>query len=316
MARPRLRYLGPPGSFTHAGTRPEALGLDVDAHAARDAREVVSAVASGESDLGLLPLENSVEGDVPGTLDELVFGADGVLIRREVVVPVTFVLAAAAGVGRADVTTVLSHPHALGQCRGLVSGLGAQTQLAASTSQACADLAAWAAEGDPRAAGTAVVASDVAARLHGLEVLQEAVEDVAGAVTRMALLGRHLAPPSGVDTTLVVLTPDTNRTGILADALRCFADRGVALSRVSSRPLKAQLGTYVFVVAAAGHLADPVVVAALQDVAALGVLVKVLGCFPDAAPVELVTAGEATPPGSVPAAGWRDAAAALVAGAR
>lgn len=304
--RPRLLYLGPPGSFTHAGTT----GIDADAEPARDAGEVVAAVQSGAADLGLLPLENSVEGDVAHTLDELVFGSSSVYLRREVVVPVTFVLAALPGTPEASLRRVVSHPHAVAQCRRVVAELGLDVDLTTSTSQACADVVA---RGD---ASVAALSSRVAADLHGLVAVRSAVEDVPGAATRMALLGRELAAPSGRDVTLAVLTPDTNRTGILADALRCFADRGVALSRVSSRPLKAQLGTYVFVVAAAGHVADEVVSEAFEAVARLGVLVKVLGSCPETAPVELLGTDDTQPPGSVGADGWASWRATALAGAR
>lgn len=310
MARPGgrslLLYLGPPGSFTHAGT----VGIDADAQPARDAREVVAAVQSGAADLGLLPLENSVEGDVAHTLDELVFGASSVYLRREVVVPVTFVLAALPGASETGLRRVVSHPHAIAQCRRLVGELGLDVELTSSTSQACAEVAA---RGDT---SVAALSSRVAADLHGLDVLRAGVEDVSGAATRMGLIGRELAAPSGRDVTLAVLTPDTNRTGILADALRCFADRGVALTRVSSRPLKAQLGTYVFVVAAAGHVADEVVAEAFQAVARLGVLVKVLGSCPETAPVELLGTDDTQPPGSVDAEGWAAWRAAALEGAR
>jgi prephenate dehydratase len=295
VGRPRLLYLGPPGSFTHAGAAsvPEA-----DAAPARDAREIVAAVEAGTADLGLVPLENSVEGDVPGTLDELVFGSASVFLRREVVVPVTFVLAGLPGAAEGRLTRVLSHPHAIGQCRRVVAELGLEVELTPSTSQACADVAA---RQDP---SLAALASTAAVELHGLAALRSGVEDVPGAATRMALIGRELAAPSGRDITVAVLTPDTNRTGILAEALRCFSDRGVALSRISSRPLKAQLGTYVFVVAAAGHLADQVVADAFEAVTRLGVLVKVLGSCPETAPVQLLGTGAAQPPGSVDADGW------------
>lgn len=295
MARPRLLFLGPVGSFTHAG----ALSVSgAEPVPARSARDVVAAVQSGEADLGLVPLENSVEGDVPGTLDELVFASTSVFLRSEVVVPVTFVLAALPGTVEADLTAVTSHPHAVAQCRRVVAELGLDVELATSTSQACADVVARGSR------SLASLSSLQAAQAHGLQVLRDAVEDVPGARTRMGLLGRTLAPPSGQDVTLAVLTPDTNRTGILVEALRCFSDRGVALSRVSSRPLKAQLGTYCFVVAASGHLADDVVSSALAAVAGLGVAVKVLGSYAETAPVVGMDVGTSLPPGSVDADGW------------
>jgi len=293
VARPRLLYLGPPGSFTHAGA---ASVLGTDAAPARDARQIVSAVESGEAELGLLPLENSVEGDVPGTLDELLFGSTSVFIRREVLVPVTFELAVRPGVDAADV--VLSHPHAIAQCRTVIAELGLTVELTSSTSQAAADVAA-------RDDACAALCSAQAMLDHGLVSLRSAVEDSTGAITRMALLGTSLAAPTGRDTTVAVLTPDTNRTGILADVMQCFAERDVALSRISSRPLKSRLGTYCFIVAAAGHLADDVVSDALEAVGRLGVVIKVLGSYPETGQ-GVAEVGSTVPEGSVTAAEWAD----------
>lgn len=295
MARPRLLYLGPPGSFTHAGT---AAVPEAEAVPARDARQIVEAVQSGTAELGLVPLENSVEGDVPGTLDELLFGSTSVFIRREVLVPVSFELAGLPGGTVAEVRIVLSHPHAVAQCRKVVAELDLHVELSSSTSQAAAEVVA---RGDR---SVAALCSAQAVRAQGLAVLRSGVEDAPGAITRMVLLGTTLAPPTGHDTTLVVLTPDTNRTGVLAEALRCFAERGVGLSRVSSRPLKDRLGTYCFVVSAQGHLADEVLSDALAAVGRLGVVIKVLGSYPEAAAGQMAEVGAAWPLGSVPADGW------------
>lgn len=307
MARPRLLYLGPPGSFTHAG----ALTVpDTEPVPARDAREIVSAVEQGRAELGLLPLENSVEGDVPGTLDELLFGSTSVFLRREVIVPVTFVLAALPGATVDGLRAVVSHPHAVAQCRKVVAELGLRVETSTSTSQACADVAE---RGSVEAAS---LSSLPAAEAHGLVVLRKGVEDAAGAVTRMGLVGSSLALPTGHDVTVAVLTPDTNRTGVLADTLRCFADRGVALSRISSRPLKTRLGTYCFVVAAQGHLADQVLSDALEAVTRLGVVVKVLGSLPEEAPAGIGAVGGSVPLGSVGAANWAAWRERVLTGAR
>jgi prephenate dehydratase len=302
----RLLYLGPPGSFTHAAVG--SLDGDVDAVPGSDVRSIIAAVEDGTEDHGLVPLENSVEGDVASTLDELLFATTRCLIRREVVVPVTFVLCGPPGATLDGVTEVLSHPHALAQCKDVLARLGAQTRLTTSTSQACADVAA---AGRPE---LAALCARQAADAYSLTVLAEGVEDRAGAATRMALVGRELAEPTGRDVTLVALTPSGNRTGILAEMLRCFSDREVALSRISSRPLKGALGVYCFVVAAQGHLADEPVAAALDELASLEVSIKLLGCYPEAD--AHATAPGSAPPGSCPPADWPDRRASLLRGAR
>ena len=302
----RLLYLGPPGSFTHAAVA--ELGAGVDAVAGTEVRSIIAAVEDGSEDYGLVPLENSVEGDVSSTLDELLFATTRCLIRREVVVPVTFVLCGLPAATLDGATEVLSHPHALAQCKDVVRRIGAVARLTTSTSQACVDVLA---EGRT---DLLALCSPQAAVEHGLTVLAEQVEDRPGAATRMALVGRELAAPTGRDVTLAALTPSGNVTGILAEMLRCFSDRGVALSRISSRPLKGALGVYTFVIAAQGHLADQPLAGALSALADLEVGIKVLGCYPEADAQAGAPGG--APPGTCLPADWPERRTALLGSAR
>jgi prephenate dehydratase len=113
----RLAYLGPPGTFTEAAllTLPEARFATFEPRPTIS--EAIAAVRRGDADAAMVPLENSVEGSVNMTLDELAFGVDELSIRREVLLPITISLLARAGVALADITAVLSMPHGAAQCR-------------------------------------------------------------------------------------------------------------------------------------------------------------------------------------------------------
>jgi prephenate dehydratase len=210
----------------------------------------LAAVRAGEADAALVPMENSVEGSVPATMDGLVDG-DPLVITREVFLPVAFVLAARPGTALADVRTVASHPHALAQTAGwLRTHLPGATPLPAS-STAMAARAVAAGEHD------AAVCAALAAARYGLQALADDVADHRGAVTRFVLVRRPgaLPSPTGNDkTSLVAVVGD--RTGALLSVLQEFAVRGISLTRIESRPTRERLGVYSFSLDCEGHVAD------------------------------------------------------------
>ncbi len=272
----RLAYLGPEGTFAHQATD---LVRSVPAGATWDPRttvhEIVHAVADGAYDLGLVPIENSVDGGVTGTVDVLVFDVDGVAIREEVVVPVTFGAHRRSEAGNVALTTVLSHPVGLAQTTHWWRSRGLTPRSTSSTSEACRLVAA----SDDR--GLVAVASVKAAALVGLETVAEAVEDHAGAATRFALVGRGDHPdPTGDDKTTIVVTPPSDVAGILLRILGPISERGINLSNILSRPLRQALGTYCFVLTLDRHADDPDVTGALGELTEFGCTVKALGSYP------------------------------------
>jgi prephenate dehydratase len=201
----------------------------------------LSAVRAGECDAALVPMENSVEGSVPATMDGLVTG-EPLVITREVFLEVAFVLAVRPGTTLADVRTVASHPHALAQCRGRVADLlpGADIVAAASTADAARRVAAG--EWD------AAVCAPLAADRYRLTALEKDLADHPGAVTRFVLVTRPgpLSRPTGADKTTVTAVV-ADRTGALLDLLAEFADRRVGDALAALHRLCAEvrfLGSY------------------------------------------------------------------------
>jgi len=250
MPPTRFAYLGPEGTFAEAALRIAAASSEGVRSPFPSVTAALGAVRSGDVDAALVPLENSVEGSVPATMDGLADG-DPLVIVREVFLAVEMTLAVRPGTALSDVRSLASHPHALAQTAGwLASHLpGVPPMPTTSTAAAAAAVAA----GDLDAA----VCAPIAAERYGLERLVEDIADHAGAVTRFVLVAPPgpLPAPTGNDkTSLVAVVGD--RTGALLELLSEFAVRGISLTRIESRPTRQRLGVYSFSLDCEGHVAD------------------------------------------------------------
>lgn len=298
----RWAFLGPAGTFTEEALDALVARGPAAAGGAGDERtphpsvdSALGAVRRGEADAAVVPIENSVEGGVPATLDALAAG-DPLVIAGEVLVPVRFVLAARRGTALADVAVVGSHPHALAQCRDWLAHHvpGATTAVTLSTAAAATALAG----GGPDPAHDAALCSRGAAEAAGLVVLGEDVADRAGAITRFVAVRRpgDLPAPSGADRTTVVVYQREDVAGSLLALLEQFAARGVNLSRIDSRPLGTALGQYCFSIDCDGHVADPRVGEALMGLRRVTADLRFLGSYPRADGT-----APSTPPGTADA---------------
>jgi len=273
MSTRRVGYFGPAGTFTHEAVL--TLGYPDDAAIAlASIDEVFDAVHDGDVDLGVVPIENAIEGTVSATIDAMLFDHD-LLIEREIVIPIRLHLMAKPGVAIGQVATVRSYSHALAQCRKF---LGEHSELAADHVASTADAARQVATGD----GTdAAIASEAAARTYGLDIIQRDVEDHPENETRFVVIGRDRIPaPTGHDRTSIVCFQDADRPGSLYGILGRFAARDLNLTKLESRPTKRGIGDYCFVIEFEGHLADDVVADCLADLQAHLARVKFLGSYP------------------------------------
>jgi prephenate dehydratase len=236
----------------------------------------LAAVRSGEADAALVPLENSIEGSVPATMDGL-WDGEPLVIIREVFLVVAFSLVARPGTALSGVRTVASHPHALAQCaRWLASSLPDASLLPETSTARAAEAVA---EGRYDAA----VCAPIAGERYGLTALAEDIADHPGAVTRFVLVRRPgvLPAPTGDDkTSLVAVVGD--RTGALLSVLSEFAVRGISLTRIESRPTRERLGVYSFSLDCEGHVADRRVGEALAALHRVCDDVRFLGSYPRA----------------------------------
>ena len=272
----RLGYLGPAGTFAEAAllTLPPDPGAELLPQASVAA--ALDAVRRGTCDSAVVPIENSVEGSVPTTLDELA-GGEPLQVMREIVLPVSFALLVRPGTTWEGVSSVATHPHAEAQCRRWLREHlpAAVVVLAPSTADAARSVGL----------GTydAAISAPVAAAHYGLTALASDVHDNEGAVTRFVLVSRPARPPAptGADRTALVVVAD-NRPGSLLGILTEFAVRGINLTRIESRPSGARLGRYVFSIDCEGHVADARVGEALAALHRTCTDVRFLGSFPRA----------------------------------
>ena len=271
-------YLGPEGTFTH-----QAL-LTLRAQR-RDPLPfatvggVLDAVRAGEISAGLVPIENSVEGGVTATIDNLTYG-EPLAITREVLLPVRFTLFARPGTTLADVRSVVTHPVAHAQVRDWLAHHLPRADVVetSSTAAAAAEVA------DPESPHQAAVCARIAGEAHRLATLSEDIADNRDAVTRFVLVAPPgpPPPPTGSDKTTMVLFMRADHSGALLELLEQFASRGVNLCRIESRPTRTALGDYCFSVDAEGHVEDARVGEALMGLRRIGKDVIFLGSYPRA----------------------------------
>lgn len=310
-----IGFLGPKGTFTEEAllatlavapgetglTRPEApwrlptaasepgvsgltgVGGNDGAHAERrivpfaSLPDTVQAVSEGAVDCALVPIENSIEGSVAVTVDLLAHEVNNLQVVREVRLPIRHRLIAREGVSLADITKVVSHPHANAQCRKWLRLHlpGAEVEAANSTANAVERVAA---AGEPWAAiGTAL-----AAQKHGCVVLEESIEDHDDNETRFIFLARvrerqDLPEPYKTSVVCRILK---DQPGALLLILQEFAHRYINLTKIESRPSKRGLGDYIFLIDLEGKVDDPQVSDALRCLTCKLLEVKVLGSYP------------------------------------
>jgi prephenate dehydratase len=270
-----IAFLGPAGTFAHAALRALPYAEHATLLPMANVTLAIDAVRSDDADAALVPLENSVEGAVPATLDELASGTP-LIIAEETYLDVTFELMARPGTQLGEIKSVATHTHAEAQVRRwLIANLrDAEVALVGSTALAAQAVAA----GDFDAA----VGAAVAGELYGLDIVAHDIADTEGAVTRFVLLTRPAPPPSpsGNDRTTLVAYLRADHAGALLEILSEFGTRGINLTRIESRPTKGRIGQYCFSIDCEGHITEERVgdaVAALHRICAD---VRYLGSYP------------------------------------
>ena len=269
-------YLGPKGTFTEAAFLQMPIAQGADLIPAESVREALTLVRTGKFFGALVPIENSVEGSVATTLDELGHG-ESLEIIDEIAIPVEFALLAKPGTSISEIKRIATHPHAHAQC---VDWLhknipGVHVLPAMSTAAAAEELSAG-------ANYDAAICSVAAAKHYGLEILAQGIGDSDSAWTRFVLVSKpgHAQPSTGNDKTTLSLFMHRNQPGALLNILTEFAVRGVDLSRLESRPTKQQLGDYFFSIDCVGHIDDENLGDALIELRRICADVKFLGSYP------------------------------------
>jgi prephenate dehydratase len=286
----RAGYFGPEGTYTQEALLADTAGLELDTVPLPTIYDTVMAVHERVVDRALVPIENSLEGSVNATLDALAMETDDVTIVGEVVHPIRHCLITRTALELSDIEAVVSHPQANAQCARFIRTRlpGVRVLAGSSTADAVRTVAQhdgpWAALGNR-----------IAAERYGCLVLLAGVEDVADNETRFVWLAPSGSDPGGPrvalgngraagpwKTAIVFWGLGSEAPGWLVACLAEFAERGVNLTRIESRPRKQGLGRYMFFVDLEGREDDPHVAAGLAGVRGHVEKIRVLGTFPAA----------------------------------
>ena len=275
----RLAYFGPPGTNSEeaalAYAEREGGGFELVPMPTISA--VALAVAAGDVEQGVVPIENSLEGAINETLDLLIHAEKPVFIRSETVLPIEHLLLARPGTKREEITVIKSIPVAIAQCREYIAREFPDAEIEAALSTAAAVEAVM---GRP---GAAAIASRRAAELYGAEIIDSGIEDRKPNHTRFVAVAAEDHEPTGDDRTSIAFTfANEDRPGQLVAALQEFASRSINLSKIESRPSKVKLGTYIFLVNVDGHRLDAPLAEALAAIEQRCSIFRVLGSYPRA----------------------------------
>ncbi|MBG0827068.1 prephenate dehydratase [Planomonospora sp. ID67723] len=274
---PKLAYLGPEGTFAEEALR--ILAPEAERLPSANVSAALDAARRGEADGAVVPLENSLEGAIATTLDELAWG-DPLLIGAEVLLPVEFSLLARPGTEIGQIKRVFSHPAALTQCRGFIARElpDAVTIAAPSTAGAAQEVSL------PASPYDAAIGARIAGEHYGLVELAARIGDRSDTVTRFVQVSRPgpLPEPTGADRTSLVVFLSDDHPGALLEMLTEFSVRGVNLTRIESRPTGDGIGRYFFHFDFEGHVAEARVGEAISGLHRVCSDVRFLGSYPRA----------------------------------
>jgi chorismate mutase/prephenate dehydratase len=274
LERPlQIGYLGPEGSFSHNAAILK-FGQSVDYEALTDIRAIFEEVSKGHCDFGIVPIENSAGGGVRETLDAFI--ETDVLICAEANMAIHHNLLANCPMH--DIQRIYSQPEVFAQCRNwLASTFKATETIPMASSSRAAQLAA-------QEAGSAAIASAIAAEIYGLKILCQNIEDISSNITRFLILSKKDALPTGDDKTIILFST-AHKTGALVDVLNVFKDYNINMTNIGSRPNKKREWEYYFFVDFLGHKEDANVKKALEEAKLHCLQLSVLGSFPRSAAI-------------------------------
>ena len=278
-----IAHLGPPGTYAEQATvcyinwLTQQTGLEALLCPYPSISQSLQAVAVGETQLAVVPVENSIEGSVTMTMDTL-WRLDSLQIQSALVMPIAHALISCA-TSLDHIKTVYSHPQALAQCQGWLEQFLPSVQLirSNSTTEALQLL-----EHDLT---IAAIASTRAAQLYNLPILANGINDYPENCTRFWVISRPEANPSypipspSPSHTSLAFSVPANVPGALVKPLQVFAQLGINLSRIESRPTKRSLGEYLFFIDLEANATTPQMQSALAELATYTEILKILGSY-------------------------------------
>lgn len=266
-----VAFLGPEGTFTQQAAR-KHFGHGIETLSLASIDEVFREVESQSAQFGVVPIENSTEGVITHTLDS--FLTSSLLICGEVNLRIHHNLLSRE-TSMAEIREIYSHQQSFAQCRRWLDRFLPNVRRMSVSSNA---EAARRVESVPH---SAAIASDLAAKLYDLNIIEKNIEDEPNNTTRFLVIGNVSAERTGIDKTSLVVSTG-NQAGALHGMLAPFATHGVSMTKIESRPSRQGMWSYVFFIDIEGHQSDPNVSRALEDLGQKASLLKVLGSYPKA----------------------------------
>ncbi len=266
----RVAFLGPKGTYSYEAVI-ERFGHSVQLAPCSSISDIFEEMKQDTQTLGVAPIENSIEGSVRETLDQLMIS--DTLIVGEIALRIAHALMSVSG-RVDDIEMVMSHPQALAQCRARLQRLLPGIPLVETSSTAKASEEALA---NP---DVAAIGSERYGTTLGLRMVRRGVQDLEGNITRFVQLGRFVPAPTGADKTSIVFWTE-NKPGALFHALEKFAENKINLSRIESRPDRGAMAwKYAFFVDLEGHREDSAVAGCLEEISDSVTKLKLLGSYP------------------------------------
>jgi chorismate mutase/prephenate dehydratase len=269
----RVAFQGERGAYSESAVY-SFFGAQVEVKPCRDLTEVFENVDEQESQYGVVPIENSLEGSVNQTYD--LFLVHDLKVCGEIILRVSHCLIANPSTSLEEVKAVYSHPQALAQCREFLERLGRELIPTYDTAGSVKMLK------EKGLKDAAAVASERAAELYGMKILAREIEDNPANYTRFFVLSKEDSPVTGRDKTSIIFST-THTPGALYQALGEFAKRNINLAKIESRPTKQKPWEYNFYLDFEGHRGEARCAEALKELEKSTTFIKILGSYRRAA---------------------------------
>ena len=269
----KVAFQGERGAYSESAVY-TYFGDETEVKPCRDLTEVFESVDKQEVPVGVVPVENSLEGSVNQTYD--LFLTHNLKVSGEVIIRISHCLIANPSTSLEAVKTVYSHPQALAQCRSFLERLGSNLIPTYDTAGSVKMLK------EKGLKNAAAVASEKAAEIYGMKILAREIEDTPTNYTRFFVISKNDSPKTGKDKTSIIFAA-THTPGSLYHALSEFAKRNINLTKIESRPTKQKAWEYNFYLDFEGHRTEENCAAALKALEESGAFLKILGSYPKAA---------------------------------
>jgi chorismate mutase/prephenate dehydratase len=270
--RVKVAFQGERGAYSESAVY-TFFGNKAEVKPCRDLTEVFEIVDKQEVPMGVVPIENSLEGSVNQTYD--LFLSHDLKVTGEIIIRISHCLIANPSTNIEAVKTVYSHPQALAQCRSFLEHLEIDLIPTYDTAGSVKMLK------EKGLKDAAAVASETAAEIYGMKILAREIEDTPTNYTRFFVISKNDAPKTGKDKTSIIFAA-THTPGALYHALGEFAKRDINLAKIESRPTKQKPWEYNFYLDFEGHRTEEHSTAALKELEKYATFIKILGSYPKA----------------------------------